>query len=365
MNKFINTFTLNLFFLVGCSSPSEEKYSSNTLNFDNVIKFELDSLTPNTFQALEIFENEETTYLSFLNNVTNTIYYYNFEDQKLEKTLKYEVGGDGLRNGIMSYNHFSNDSILLFGTGLFSYISNLEGKVLKGFKLIDMQYQQSPYASSQSSPIILDNNIYYNSLVWGNYLSNYKPFMKYNLNSDKIELFGNLPSVYQNNGNWGSHHYDYIYQFNDKNNRRIIYSFPAANSLFEYQIDKDNLFEIKNSYTFKEIDPPFQDDKYIYDSEDWHLSMNSTEIYGSLLFDYDLLKVYRWYKLPIVSAQKNPKRETLLLVYDYPSMEFLKSYRLPDFKYVTENSFIRKNKIYVRVENNIEDEIEFQSFKIY
>lgn len=365
MIKYIKLIGLGFLFFSGCTYKEQGNSLGELLEVNNIIKFELDSLTPNSFQVIEILERNEITYFTFLNNINNTIYYYNFENQELVKTLKYEIGGDGLRNGIMSYNHHSNDSILLFGTGLYSYLTNEKGKVLKDFKLIDLKYQQSPYASMQSPVILTDGYIYYNSLVWGWYSSEYQPFMKYDLSSSQVNLFGGLPLTYQENGDWGSQNYDYAYQVFDKKNRKIIYSFPAANTLFEYGINKNEFTEIKDSYTFDEISPPFKDDNYVYDSEEWHFSMNNTEIYGSLLIDYEQSKVYRWYKLPVASSEKNPKRETLLLVYDYPNLKFLNSFRLPDFNYITENSFIQKNQIYVRIQNSIEDEIEFQSFKIF
>lgn len=361
MNKIYILFLFVMFF--SCSQKQTDTFLK--VEFLEKVTFSLDSVTPNYFIAMEALKHGDKQYLTFLNSLTNTIYYYDLIDSKLERELRFNVGETGISRGVMNYNHLSADSIFVFGAGLYSYITDYSGEIIDTFQLIDFEFRQSPYSSSVS-PVIFDGKaLYFNSMVWGQYSSDYMPFMRYKLDTKKINLYGRLPEVYHNNGDWGAFSFDYAYQIPDLKNHRIIYSFPASNTLFYYNVSDLEFGEIANSETFTKISPPFSSSNYTDDIPEWHLAMNSKDMYGSLLFDNVTNRVFRWFKYGVKSNQKDPNRPLMLIEFSYPDLIPINYFKLPEDEYVSENSFVIENKLFLRLKGTLEDEITFHKFDLF
>jgi hypothetical protein len=362
MKKKIIIFSILLVYF-GCSSKDNlPKYSYPQLI--DTIKFPLDSLTPDYFHGLEFVRLNNKDYLTFLNDFTNSIYYYNFENQELENILSFEISETGIRKGIMSYFHIGSDSIFLFGEGLYSYMVSKNGKIIDQYNLLDLSYQQSTYSTSKSPAIFWKNSIYYNSLVWGYYDPVYKPLLKYDIPSQTVTPIDPLPSIYFQAGDWGSFSYDYVYQVLDPFNKRIIYSFPASNSLFSRDLVSGVLSEIKESSFFDPIKPPFESNNYEYDSEEWNRAMNNTPSFSSILVDIENSILIRAYLLPKNSPLNRPERQIQLLKYDLASLNLLEVITLPDNDYDFSNSFFKKSDLYIRKMTNEEDFIVFDRFQL-
>lgn len=174
-----------------CSQKQTDTFLK--VEFLEKVTFSLDSVTPNYFIAMEALKHGDKQYLTFLNSLTNTIYYYDLIDSKLERELRFNVGETGISRGVMNYNHLSADSIFVFGAGLYSYITDYSGEIIDTFQLIDFEFRQSPYSSSVS-PVIFDGKaLYFNSMVWGQYSSDYMPFMRYKLDTKKLICMEGYP----------------------------------------------------------------------------------------------------------------------------------------------------------------------------
>lgn len=358
--------TLTIIFLLAlCSacSKSNEKLSLKAIEAYDSLQIQLDSLTPDYFHGMEVVSMEDQNYLAFLNDLTNVIYYHDLISGNLEKQISYKVGGDGLRKGIMTFSHVGKDSILLFGKGRTSYLSDASGRILDEFELMDLSFRQSPYATSSSPPIIFDGFIYYNSVVWGDYRPEFHPIFRYSISEEKVSLSDSYPPVYYQKGDWGAFPYDYIYQAFDESNGRIIYSFPNSNTLFERKTALDTLSEVPHSSFGEPIKPPFDSNRYEYDSETWHEALNRAAIFGPIYIDEKSDLLIRFYLLPTNSKLKSPKRKTQLLKYSLTSLELLEVLELPDQEYVSTNAFFVNSKFYVRKKSENEDYISFDLFE--
>lgn len=355
--------TFASFGIISCKKKPKE-IEVEKLSSIGSIRFELDSLTPDYFHGLEIFTHGNESYLTLLNDLTNTIYYYEFDSKLLTKTLSFKVGDEGIKKGIMTYQHIGTDSIFLFGKGLTSYMSDMKGSIISEYDIIDMSFRQSPYSTSNSPAIFDGNSIYYNSLVWGQYAPDYKPIMKYSIDRKSVELSDPLPSIYHQEGDWGSFSYDYIYQLLDKKNKRIIYSFPASNELSVRALQSDQLIPLERTKVFDPIKPPFRVKDYVYDSKEWRSTMNATPIFSYLLSDESNGILLRAYILPETSDLDSPKRTVRFIKYDLETLNIEGILELSDNHYLIENSFFKDSSLYIRRKIDNEDYIEFDKFEL-
>jgi|GEM_PF-1558734 hypothetical protein len=352
------------FFLYSCSQKDVLTIKFKKIEPLESIKFPLDSLTPDYFHGLELVNLDGKDYFTLLNDLTSTIYYYDFETRNLDRLLSFDTGDKGISRGAMSYYHIGEDSIFLFGNKLTSYMVDLEGNIIDKYNLLDLSLRQSLYSSSKSPALFLDGKIYYNSLIWGMYEKDYFPLLSYSLEKKEVSLLDPIPEVYIQNGDWGKLWYDYAYQVLDKRNNRIIYSFPASNTLFIRESGEIGLKEINGSRIFDPILPPFENTEYVYDSDEWNREMNNTAIFKSILIDSNKDLLLRAYLKPINSSSRNSKRSISLVKYNLNSLEVLEVLELPYNNYDFENSFFKDSFLYVRKLTQDEDFIVFEKFSI-
>lgn len=355
-------YLLILVIIFSCAKK-ENAISPKQLDAIDSISFQLDSLTPDYFHGLELVVLNDQPFLSLLNDLTNTIYYYDVRTGKFNKKLSFKVGGDGLMKGVMTFKHVGSDSIFLFGKGRYSYLSDHLGNIINDFELMDLSIRQSPYATSSSPPIIFGDYIYYNSIVWGDYSPEFHPILRYSISKGDVSLANPYPRVYFQEGDWGALPYDYIYQAFDRQNNRIIYSFPNSNVLYERRFGLDSLIEVKQSEFGEKIKPPFESNNYEYDSETWHETLNNLAIFGPVYIDEVSEVILRFYILPVKSNLKSPKRKMKLIKYNLEDLEILNVYDLPEKDYVATNAFFYNSNFYLRKKSGDEDSISFDLFK--
>jgi len=355
---------ISIFCFYSCSQKKEYKVKIRSIESIQSIQFPLDSLTPDYFHGLELVTLGGKDYFTILNDLTSSIYYYDFETKNLDRLLSFDTGDSGISRGVMSYRHIGEDSIFLFGNKLTSYMVDLEGNIIDKYNIMDLSLRQSLYSSSKSPALFLDGMIYYNSLIWGMYEKDYYPLLRYSMEKKQVELSDPLPEVYFQDGDWGKLWYDYTYQALDSKNQRIIYSFPASNTLFVRESGEIGLKEIEVSRVFDPILPPFTNNEYVYDSDEWNREMNNTPIFKSILIDSKKDILLRAYLKPVNSSSRNSKRSISLVKYDLNSLEILEILELPDNNYDFENSFFKDSFLYVRKLTQDEDFIEFEKFNI-
>ena len=354
-------------FFVSCSKSIEVDQSSISLQIDKSIILKLDSVTPDYSHGIHLIETDSVDYISMLNDLNNTIYLYNIENRKLENKLTYHKGGKGIQNDIMYFLPHNRDSLFLFTHGLFSYLSNFEGELVDKYPTLDLSFRQSVYATNSSPLIFRNDQLFYNSIFFGNYDEEYQPLMCYDLKSNAVTTFGGLPPVYFE-GNWGGFPYDYIYHVYDKNNDIIIYSFPAFNELVVYDFSSSLEYSSKTSFK-SSLTPPFPKGKEVDENSlEWIRKINRTPIFGEIYYDNVNERFYRVYKYPASEAEvnkRNPLRKIALLSYS-TDLEFLGEYILPEGYYFhTNNYFLYNDSIFIRVKVDSEDLIKFVSFKLF
>ncbi|WP_338222009.1 hypothetical protein [Algoriphagus sp. oki45] len=347
----------------GCQNPNVSSSIKKLVAIEE-IKFELDSLTPDYFHGMEIVEKNDSLYFTFLNDLTNSIYYYDFESKQFVNRLEFEVGEMGIHRGVMTYSHFGMDSIFLFGKGRTSYWSNFKGEILDKFELIDLSLRQSPYSSNVSPIIITEDAFYYNSIMWGNYFREFQPILKFDVRNRKVELFDHYPEVYFQEGDWGAFAFDYIYQVHDKSENQVYYSFPNSNTIFVRDLATEKILEMTDSYFGPRITPPFENNNYVFESEDWLLKMNSVSIFGPIFLDKGSNTLIRTFSYGVKSPLRDPLRKVNLIHYDINLNKIINVFELPNNKYILKNSFFANGEFYIRKKSNEEDYIVFERFKL-
>lgn len=357
--------SLYLLLLCSCSNVKNDGVSANLLFPTDSFLFELDSVTPDYTHGLQVIKTDTADYLALLNDLTNTIYFYNLKNRQIEKNLSFHKGGDGIQNNIMSFFPYNEDSVFLMTHGWFCYLSDYNGRLLDRYSVLDLSFKQSPYATSSSPLLFRKDKLYYNSIVFGNYQKDYQPLMCYDIPEKSVSTFGALPPVYHS-GSWGSFPYDYIYQVYDKNNDRIIYSFPASNELLSYDFVGDPQI-VPESSSGERIKPPFEGRESEYGTEEWNSSINSTPIFGELYLNEDDGKLFRVYKKPAAFedlAQEDPKREVSLLMYA-DDLTWIGEFNLSNaHDYQTTNAFFYEGKLFLRVKVEDEDLMKFVGYDL-
>ncbi|AWW29349.1 hypothetical protein DN752_03870 [Echinicola strongylocentroti] len=366
---FINSkyiLSVGFLFVLSCNVKDHSNKGDQVISPVDSLVFKLDSLTLSYSNAFQVVMSDSLQHLTMLNDMTNTIYFYDLKAQGAPvKLLHFEEGGEGLQNGLMSYRFHNNDSIFLMTKGLYTYLSNIDGELIDRYSTIDLNIRQSIYSTTVSPMIFRKGELYYNSVFFGYYKDDYKPLMKYNVSNKKVTTYGFLPEEYLN-GEWGSFPYDYIYQVYDEVEDRIIFSFPASNELFEFDFLND--LKIINSSSYGDnISAPFDSKKYDTHSSDWNRGVNLQPIFLELFFDIESGNIIRVKKQKAIFDRledTDPKRKIELIKFSERLSPLSFSVLDDKYKYLTNQGFIYDGKLFFRIDIDDEDIMKFIGFDL-
>lgn len=297
-------FIINIVFfpiIFSCTTDYKNKIEtiSNTdkINFESIgiKKFSTSDLRMGSFVNSIDYKDGE---LSFLNSMYNTLYIFDYQNEKLIETIKFEEEGpDGISflGEVSSHTKINADSILIYNINLgYLFLVNRSSELLKKIPLTD-------YKSPENFPAPFPNTIrpiqHVNGKVYlasginkreNNYL-NFPSSIEVDINSNKVSFKTILLPIY-NDAYWGST-FKYDLALGVLNNKLIL-NYPVDFNLHVY-----NLKDLKTptsvtvgSKFFNEI-PPFKKDLNYYktktpgvkDIEESNYSLSTSDFAGLLI----------------------------------------------------------------------------------
>ena len=95
-NKIISFWLFSLLFLVSCQNRKLD-YKYQMTETDDSLEFIISSESSMFIKAMSLFEDDDKTYLAYLNNDENIIYVYDIGTEELVKTIPFQTEGpDGI-----------------------------------------------------------------------------------------------------------------------------------------------------------------------------------------------------------------------------------------------------------------------------
>lgn len=300
-------------------SCKEKKSKPNEFELvkDYSVSFSLDKETGYFQSYISRNIHKEIEYLSYINGLNNTIYYYdvNFPDKINKIALEIKgPNGVGKLSSISGLLFLNPNKIFVYNafTGLL-YLVNKEGQVLKKYEIFDPKGNVLAFPEINNlKPFFLKENSIYFPCGLLEYKTNYDnslSVIKLDLKTEKVIPVLNYPDKY-NKGFWGSS-FKYIPSVIPLENS-IVASFPIKNKLVKYNLNNQQElteFEASSYYFHDKIKPYSSDIQYNlenrnYESED-NFSLSESD-YISLIHDSSNNYFYRICHL---RKDKNENRE--------------------------------------------------------
>lgn len=364
-----------VFFLCGCSNNSTSVNGITEKILPIATKsFALDSMSIPSSQSICLYEDSTgNEILSFLNELTNNIYYYNYSSTELifKKSYGTDViqgySVDGRKNILYSYcgeREVYSKYDLISGLLEKSYMIKPQGNHNKDLIV------PIPYVTTMS-PIGVSNGIL--SFVG---LQAGEPKDESDVNRPVVLLLDetngevkyrvNYPSVYQKS-NWGGRlTYRLPYYALSPDGDKMLISFPACDSITVYDIIMDKASKVYCGSGAMRHPKPYSRKKYEISSVsefDWYMGNYS---YEGILYDRYRKCYYRFGRLPFNDYKPTDrinKKPTVLIVMD-STMAVIGDYCLPDKNYIPGTSFVSKEGLNVQVYSNNDNVMLFDVFSL-
>jgi len=341
-----------------------------TLEIQDSVIFRLDSLTPPTTFSLQYKDGK----VSFLNNLINAIYVYDYKSRELLYTIPMEKEGNNGVGKIEGHIIINDDSILVqnFGKNIL-YLIDKNAKLKNSYNLLSTDADTIPYLpwpkGWTTTPIIVTGQKFY---LGGNINGEpsdenqwNRPIMiAVNKNDKSVNYHYHYPSFYWK-GNWGGALYRRIYYDYNPEKKIFVFSFPASHDIYTTSIDfkdekkyyggsqyfgtiksmKGNIFSINKNMRNKHFVTNPSYESIIYDKY--------RKVYyriASHPVNMELFKKGEWAKqFSIIILDENFKwlGETLIPKYSHSSIEFFVTPKgLHLKKYVPDNDDIMQFSIF-------------------
>lgn len=355
---------------VGVARRSETKEISFSLDS---LSLELDSVTVNIIHYCQYIPDfRGRSCLSFLNENTNSIYFYDFQTKSL--LHKIDLSDLEIQKSLQGYL-YSDDRVYTYSysDASLTCIDCNSKQILFSCRLYNNYFDpQKPFFTPKPFPLTcmpiksIGNTIVLSGMVAGESMlenSKNRPVITlFDLYTKEISHVINYPSIYQE-ANWGGglSFRSAYYDINKK--EEIVVSFPAYDEIVSYSMRKGiEQHHHAGSSKVKKI-RPFTNKRNVFgDSEklwEWYLKTSS---YENILYDEYRHLYYRFVKLPQNSAY-NPKvgtqKPTIIIVLD-ESYSYVGELLLPNnMIFVTSNSFVSRMGICIQKREKNEDLISF------
>lgn len=336
--------------------------------------FALDSMSIPSTQSVCLYEDSTgREILSFLNEFTNNIYFYDYSSTELIFRRKFGsdvIQGycvDGRRHALYSYCNKK---------GVYSEYDMTSGSLEKDY-LIKPQINHNkgtiiplPYVTTMS-PIGVSNGILtFVGLQAG------EPKEESSVNRPVVLLFDetsgdvkyrvNYPSVYQTS-NWGGRlTYRLPYYTLSPDGDKMLISFAACDSITVYDIVNDKMSKVYCGSGALKNPKPYSKKKYdISSSREFEWYMNNYS-YEGILYDRYRQCYYRFGRLPFDDYKPTDrinKKPTVVIVMD-STMTVIGEYRLPDKYYIPGTSFVSEEGLNIQVYSNNDNIMLFDVFSL-
>lgn len=295
-----------LLVLCCCAGKSIKNYNEfyDTLKGSYVLKkgiekkIPLDTLSNAFIFSYDISQNPLKGYEEyiFLNQKTNSVYFYNWEKSELDTILVLPNEGPNGVGLIKGFKQINEDSLFLFASNHTLSLTNRSGYILA--KMKTPFYPEMPKGKkiynpsieiSGTTPLIFENNKFY---MTGSIDAEFDDFSNDNsftitmmdFESGNSEFIIPFPDIYYN-GNWvGAKFRKSFTTYNDMSNE-IIISYPASHQLVKYDLNKNTSTETFGASNLSKSIVPM-DTKFLNlsSTEKWAYFIQS-DSYGPILWD--------------------------------------------------------------------------------
>ena len=322
-------------------------------------------------------DNEDK--LLLYNKYDNSIYTFNYGSGTLDWNIRLNEEGNNGVGEIQGFDYVNKDSIFLYNYNtLFVYLVDFSAtvgwkKILPTDELMEKGFLPAYPWLQTNCPMVYWNN----NLVLGGFgSSETKKETAYNLpvtsiydfQKDTVLLANNYPAQYQKY-NWGGGFFRMPYFDVNKENGRVVISFPQDHNLYTYSLsDQSQGKHYAGSNSIKQIDAYDQKKGEEIDQNrayNWYLN---TPSYRNVHYD-PYRKLY--YRLACLPAKKELRqkytigiRPLILIVLD-KDFNYIGEKILPDdieLRYT--NSFVTKDGLNIQALTDNDDIMTFYQFKV-
>jgi len=252
----------------------------------NTKKIELDHETLPNSKSYQYIILDSVPYITFLNKVNKSIYYYNYDSCKLEyiwgldKSIKEKYYFTG------HYIH-NKDSIFLLNYSLETlYLFNNNGLFKKELLLsrnkLKAEHAPAPVLGTFNPLKINKNYIICSGYIFGEYEDdNRRPIgIKYNLKDQEKSYFLKYPDNYDKYNYAGGKFRTVYFTYTDS---QLIFSFPASPDIKYYDIPSRKTYK-QNTYN-KKVKPLNRSKDYNPTKKDLRKLFLLNYYYGPIIFD--------------------------------------------------------------------------------
>ena len=336
------------------------------------LNFKMDSLTEaRSINYMQLYnDSKDDSFLTFINNNTNVLYYYLIKDRQVKKTLDLKLFGFDIDNPVQGYYIINDDSLICYtySDSKLTLINVNKGRVLT--KTINQQTSNSdqnvhPFASTRS-PILYSkkqNKLYFTGFTsqeGGPYSTDSKRNVVaiFSLTDGSIKHSVQYPEYYWGI-NWGGAG-GLRQAFYDIQNDRIVMSFMASHDI---KIFDNKLGKSENRYMGNSKVKSVESMDYSNNILDF---LKSSTIYNYYLHTGNYLGIkfdsYReiWYRVaeyPELYEEKLQVHKKKSITISDKNFNTIGEYDLPVNEYDVNQLLISKEGLIIKSQKTSQNEL--------
>lgn len=370
-----------IFSLSGCQSEKDQSIHadvvdsvfSKTLVETAVKTFALDSITPYYSECLQFYKDVNgDQYVCLLNSYTNTIYFYDYGDEKIRHTLSLEKAALQKAGKVQSFVVKNLDSVYVLGGKNYALLL-----INRNGQLVDSRTLRVFSEALTTRPLFIHQDKLY---AGAHDVPGIDPFLELtdfatdnlvsivDLKTPTINAALSYPETYKG-GTWGPYLSQYYYTFNPSTEKFVI-SFAADHSLYETDFTSAPVKHKAASRFFTDI-PSWKATETDADARlQYYLS---TPSYQGVIFD-PYRNVYYRMALQAISAEelassdpeKSGVKHTSIIILDH-TFKKIGETLLPRFSYTETMFFVSPEGLHLgkwEVSRQDDSKLVFGVFKL-
>ena len=240
-----------LFRTVTYKPQISNKAATHTLKIQDSISFALDEKTNPYVSETQYIQTDSVAYLTFLNQSSQSIYWYDFKTKKIAfQTPLSKEGANGV-DIISGYKIINKDTIIVYSyrTSVVSMVDikgNLKKKIGSYAQIVpNAKYAGAPSGKYGSELIFHKNQIYGATFnadpnLPGEDSLNRPILVSISSLTGKMQAFLGRPSIYRETY-WGGLQMQQVFTTYNPAQGKIIFSFPILAEIFVYDIKNQKI----------------------------------------------------------------------------------------------------------------------------
>ena len=364
-------FILFIFLYNSCQNNKETSYKKNksqiSLKYKRTIKLPLDTLTDAGTVSYQHFVEKGKNYYIHFNESTQSIYVFDYDNQKLDFTVSLPKGDKGKIQQPTGFYVHNFDSIFIPSTAHQAmFLLNKKGQVVKKYpyaeKIDDTNLNEVRFFVSYYSALFLDNKLYC--------IGAKASVAILNLNTDKWEYKKELPKKFDE-GVWTGNYYADTYQNYNKESNKFYYSYANLDYIYNSIKDEKSKIYAGSKYFEDSNIKPFPKGNTKIPFEERRIKFLQTPSYQNFIYDQYRKMYYRIANLPMTNDEiknipkQNQRKAHSIIVLD-KDMQKVGEIDLPKYEYGVDIMCTREGiNIFNRKKlNKDEDAIYFDVFEV-